>query len=181
MKIVACLGNPGKKYARNRHNAGFIIGEMIAEQHNIAIKGNKFNAVTGAGKICGEDVLFLFPMTFMNNSGEAVQGALNFYREPPANLIVLHDELELPFGEVRLKFGGGHKGNNGIRSILQHAGTADFFRIRLGVGRPPSSDTGVADYLLSNFPADEYDALRDMLPEASELLESVLTGSAPPS
>jgi len=178
MKIVACLGNPGKKYARNRHNAGFIIGEMLASQYSIAMKGNKFNAVTGTGKISGEDVLLLFPQTYMNNSGDAVQGALKFYRETPENLVVLHDELELPFGEVRLKFGGGHKGNNGIRSIIQHSGTADFFRIRLGVGRPPSPDAGVADYLLSNFPADEYAALHDMLPEAADILESILNGSA---
>lgn len=181
MKIVACLGNPGKKYSRNRHNAGFIIGEMIAAQYNIAIKGNKFNAVTGTGTISGKDVLLLFPQTYMNNSGDAVQGALKFYRETPGNLIVLHDELELPFGEVRLKFGGGHKGNNGIRSIIQHSGTADFFRIRLGVGRPPSPDEGVADYLLSNFPADEYNALSGMLPEAVRNLETALADEPPQS
>lgn len=159
MKIIACLGNPGKKYNRNRHNIGFIIGEYLARACAIQPSQKVFSSFAGQGKIDATPVLLLFPQTFMNNSGIAVAAALEYYRETPDNLIVIHDEIELPFGEYRVKFGGGHKGHNGIRSILQHINSPDFHRLRFGVGRPDNPQIGVADYVLSNFTQDEMRAI----------------------
>ncbi len=174
MKIIACLGNPGKKYSRNRHNAGFIIGDMIAGYYGISAGAAKFSALSGTGKIAANDVLLLFPQTYMNNSGAAVGAALQYYRESAENLVVLHDEIELPFGEIRTKFGGGHKGNNGIRSIIEHTGTPDFHRIRIGVGRPPSAEIPVADYLLSNFSSEEFSKIKELFPDVIGLLEKII-------
>lgn len=164
MKIIACLGNPGKKYRNNRHNIGFLLGESIARLASLAPGKKQFSAAAGTGTIAGEAVLFLFPDTFMNNSGVSVRAALDYYRESADNLIVIHDEIELPFGEVRIKFGGGHKGHNGLRSIIQHTGTADFHRIRFGVGRPPHPDMAVADYVLSDFTSDELARIDETVP-----------------
>ena len=155
MNIIACLGNPEKVYAKTRHNIGFIIGEYLAQDFNISVNQKSFSSHIGSGKFSGFDILMLFPQTYMNNSGVAVQQAMNYYKVKPTNLIVIHDEIELPFGQFRLKFGGGHKGHNGIRSIAQHIGTADFHRVRFGVGRPSNPNIEVSDYVLSNFLKEE--------------------------
>jgi PTH1 family peptidyl-tRNA hydrolase len=180
MIVIACLGNPGKQYARNRHNAGFLAGEFLAASHGIGIREKKFSSLCGAGTIAGEKAIILLPQTFMNNSGTAVKAAMDYHSVEPGSLIVIHDDIELPFGEVRAKFGGGHKGQNGIRSIIQHIGTADFHRIRIGVGRPPHPDMAVADYLLSNFTAGELEELSGRLPRAAEILASILDPSPGP-
>ncbi len=113
MKIIACLGNPGRKYRNNRHNIGVLLGEAVAGAAGISLRIKEFSSTTGAGKIAGQAVLMIFPETFMNNSGVALRAAIDYYRETAENIIVIHDEIELPFGEFRLKFGGGHKGHNG--------------------------------------------------------------------
>lgn len=154
MKIIACLGNPGKKYANNRHNVGMIAGSSIAQIYSIAVKKKEYDAMTGIGTIEGRDCLFIFPQTYMNNSGIPIQKVLSYYKGLPENLIVLHDEIELLFGHIALKYNGGHKGHNGIRSIQQYLHSADFYRIRIGVGRPLDS-TAVADYVLSDFSDEE--------------------------
>ena len=177
MKIVAFLGNPGKKYARNRHNIGFIIGEYFASRYSIPAGQKKFSALTGTGVIERADVCLIFPQTYMNNSGEAVSQALKFYREGPDNLIVVHDEIEFVFGKFAMKFGGGHKGNNGIRSIIQHLDTADFHRLRFGVGRPENPNISVADYVLGSFLPEEMEKINGLLPEVSELLASSIIKS----
>ncbi|HPA73854.1 MAG TPA: aminoacyl-tRNA hydrolase [Spirochaetota bacterium] len=176
MKILACLGNPGNQYARNRHNAGFIAGRYLADAHGIALGEKKFSSVCGSGTLCGEKILLMLPQTFMNNSGTAVKAAMDYYAAEADSLIVVHDDIELPFGEVRAKFGGGHKGQNGIRSIIQHAGTADFHRIRIGVGRPPHPEMAVADYLLSNFSAEEMERLEEILAGIEPMVNSVIAG-----
>jgi PTH1 family peptidyl-tRNA hydrolase len=146
---------------------------MIAGYYGINAGAAKFNALTGTGKIAAQDVLLLFPQTYMNNSGAAVGAALQYYRESAENLVVVHDEIELPFGEIRAKFGGGHKGNNGIRSIIEHAGTPDFHRIRSASAGPPR-ETPVADYLLSNFSSEEYARLKELFPAVIEQLEKII-------
>ena len=151
MNIIACLGNPGRKYAKNRHNIGFIAGEYIADQFNISIRKSNFNAKAGTGTINNSENLLLFPATYMNNSGQSIKKAMDFYKIKPTNLIVIHDEIELPFGVVKTKWGGGHKGQNGIRSIIENIGTPDFHRIRYGVGRPTNEHISVADHVLSKF------------------------------
>jgi PTH1 family peptidyl-tRNA hydrolase len=176
MFVIACLGNPGKKYAKNRHNIGFLLGEFIAEERGIKLIASSFDSISGKGTIQEHDVLLLMPQTYMNNSGASVRGALDFYKVPPERLVVIHDEIELPFGDYRTKFGGGHKGHNGIRSIMQEIGTPDFHRIRFGIGRPENPEVAVADHVLSNFSGDELARIRDLAPAVVDMLDSIIKG-----
>ena len=174
MKIIVCLGNPGKNYKKNRHNAGFMAGYWISEKYSISAK-KKFHSLCGISRIQGTEVAFLFPKTFMNKSGTAVNAALQFYNESPEDIIVIHDEIELPFGEIKIKAGGGHKGHNGIRSIVQETGSPDFHRIRIGVGRPQNSNIPVADFLLSNFSKEELKKIEELMPDIEKELLSLLS------
>ena len=174
MIILAFLGNPGNKYSRTRHNIGFIFGEHFASTHGIKINKKSFSAETGTGRIEGCDTLLLFPQTFMNLSGQSVARAMDFYNVKPGELIVVHDELELPFGDIKLKTGGGHKGHNGLRSIIAESGSPDFHRIRFGIGRPVNPQMDVADYVLSNFSKDEFDKLPERISAASDLILSTI-------
>ena len=174
MIIIAFLGNPGKKYTRTRHNIGFMTGEFISSMEGIPIKKKDFNSETGTGKINGKDALLMFPQTYMNNSGSPVQKGLKFYNSPISNLIVVHDDLELPFGQIKLKYSGGHKGHNGIRSIIAETGSADFHRIRFGIGRSENPNISVSDHVLSSFTSEEINALDELFPEAANLLETLL-------
>lgn len=174
MFIIACLGNPGKKYAKNRHNIGFIMGDYIAERYGIPLSASSFDSVSGKGAVEGIEALLLMPQTYMNNSGVPVRQALAFYKVPPERLVAIHDDIELPFGECRSKFGGGHKGQNGIRSIIQELGTPDFHRIRFGVGRPENPEVAVADHVLSNFSGDELSLIRECAPAVMEMTVSIM-------
>ena len=176
MVIIACLGNPGRKYTKSRHNIGFIIGRFLADKHGCAVNKKEFNSLSGRIKLNGSEHLLLFPKTYMNNSGRAVKAACGYYRVGPENLIVLHDEIEIPFGDVRLKTGGGHRGHNGLRSIMEHLGSPDFHRVRFGVGRPPNPDMAVADYVLSSFTAEEFDVIEERVPTVEELILSLIAG-----
>ncbi len=176
MFVIACLGNPGKKYSKNRHNIGFILGDFIAEERGIRLTASSFHSISGKGAIRDRDVLLLMPQSFMNNSGAPVREALDFYKVSPDRLVVIHDEIELPFGEYRVKFGGGHKGHNGIRSIMQEIGTPDFHRIRFGIGRPEHPDVAVADHVLSNFTGDELARIRELAPAVVDMLASIIDG-----
>ena len=162
MKIITFLGNPGKKYSRNRHNLGFIIGKHFTDKYSITLNQRSFSSFSGSSKINDTNILTLFPQTYMNNSGIAVKSVMEYYKENPENLLVIHDEIELPFGEFRTKFSGGHRGHNGLRSIIQHINTHDFNRIRFGVGRPINSEITVADYLLSNFNIEELNKIEEL-------------------
>ena len=173
MKILACLGNPGKKYAYNRHNVGFKVGSHLSKVFNIKINQRQFSSLSGKGRIEDTDILILLPQTYMNNSGIAVQGALSYYREAAENLIVIYDEIELPFGEVNVKFSGGHKGHNGLRAIIQSIKTPDFYRLRIGIGRP-QSDIRIADYVLSDFSPEENRRLKELYPEIEKKIISIL-------
>ncbi len=175
MKIVACLGNPGDKYAHNRHNVGFQIGSHLSKIFNIKINQRQFSSLSGKGRIENTDILILLPQTYMNKSGIAVQGALAYYKETVENLIVIHDEIELSFGEINVKFSGGHKGHNGLRSIIRSIKTPDFYRLRIGVARP-LSDTKIADYVLSDFSPDEIKRLHMFYPEIEEKIISIFKG-----
>jgi len=174
VKILVFLGNPGKKYSRTRHNIGFMAGEKFAELNSIKINKKNFLSETGTGKIEGIDVLLLFPQTYMNESGKAVKKALDFYGETHANLIVFHDELELKFGDLKIKFAGGHKGHNGIRSIITETGSADFHRIRFGIGRPENEAMSVSDHVLSKFSQDEMTVIENMMPEVMKNIHTFI-------
>jgi len=177
MKIIACLGNPGKKYKKTRHNIGFIIGDYLFDKFNVKTGKKSFSSVSGTVKISGLDTVIIQPQTYMNNSGTAVQKAMKYYKSDHNDLIVIHDEIELPFADFREKSGGGHKGHNGLRSIIQETGSADFHRIRFGVGRPENSVIEVADHVLSNFSKEELSRLVEIIPDVFEMLCSLLKKS----
>lgn len=154
MRLVVGLGNPGAGYARNRHNIGFMAADEIVRRHAFSAWRNKFQAELADGTLSGEKVIVLKPLTYMNLSGQAVGEALRFYKILPKDVIVIYDEIELPPGKIRVKQGGGHAGHNGLRSLDQHIGK-DYWRVRLGVGRPPQKEQ-VANYVLHDFAkADE--------------------------
>lgn len=169
MKLVVGLGNPGTKYSKNRHNVGFMVADRLAEDGRFPEWKDKFNGLFAKGTIAGEDVVLLKPQTYMNESGKSVQAAVAFFHvDLKTDLIVMHDEIDLEFADVRLKVGGGHAGQNGIRSIIGAIGP-DFARVRIGIGRPPAGFRGeVADYVLGNFDPDEAIAVPDVIAKAAD-------------
>ncbi|HET6365112.1 MAG TPA: aminoacyl-tRNA hydrolase [Nitrospirota bacterium] len=155
MKIVVVgLGNPGRKYELTRHNAGFLAVDELARRLGIDISQEKSHSLIGRGRIEAGQIVLAKPQTYMNESGRAVAAVMEDAYVSSGDLIVIHDELDLPLGSVRIKTGGGHGGHNGLRSIIEFIGTSDFIRVRIGIGRPaPSLDA--ADYVLSPLLRDE--------------------------
>lgn len=149
MILLVGLGNPGKGYAGNRHNFGYMAVDEIIRRHSFMPERVRFQGLAAEGNIGGEKILALKPTTFMNLSGQSVGDAARFYKIPLENIIVLHDELDLPLGKVRVKTGGGHGGNNGVRSIIEHLGE-NFRRVRLGIGHPGEKHL-VSGYVLKDF------------------------------
>lgn len=151
MFLVVGLGNPGREYDGTRHNVGFMAADELRRAEGWPDFKPKFSGVWTRGELGAESVVLLKPQTYMNLSGDSVQPAAAFLKVPPQNIVVVHDELDLPWGDVRLKVGGGHAGHNGIRSLIQHLGP-DFVRVRIGIGKPPSGFRGDgADWVLSRF------------------------------
>ena len=161
MKLFVGLGNPGAKYARNRHNIGFMAMDEIASDHGFAPWKSKFQGEVTEGRLGNDKVLLLKPGTFMNRSGQSVQAAMQFYKLEPDDVTVFHDELDLAPGKCRVKHGGGHAGHNGLRSIHGHIGDA-YGRVRLGIGHPGHKDA-VAGYVLHDFPKADDAWLDDLL------------------
>lgn len=172
MYLIVGLGNPGPKYVGNRHNIGFLVVDHLADDLGISFR-EKFKGLVGKGTLHGEDVVLLKPMTFMNLSGESVQKAMTFYKIPPEDVIVVHDELDLEEGTIRLKQGGGSAGHNGLKSIVQQCGGPDFVRVRYGVGRPTGGQA-TASYVLSDFSVDEMVVLGDGIANAIKRVEAVI-------
>jgi PTH1 family peptidyl-tRNA hydrolase len=162
--LIVGLGNPGREYAATRHNVGWMAIERLASDLGAPEPRKKFHGACSKTSIEGRDCILLAPETYMNDSGRSVEAAVHFYRTDPADMIVIHDELDLGFGDVRLKLGGGHAGHNGLRSIVSHLGTADFVRVRVGIARPPAGFSGdMADWVLSPFSAVERAELPDVI------------------
>lgn len=157
------LGNPGAKYAHTRHNVGFMVVERLAEQLKAGAFREKFSGLFT--RVTKPDVVLFKPMTFMNLSGEAVQQAMQFFKLELRDLLVVYDELDLPFGESRLKLGGGAAGHNGIKSLLQHCGGDGFVRLRVGIGKPRHGDA--SPHVLGDFSAAERASLEDVLQQAA--------------
>ena len=175
IKLIVGLGNPGQQYAQTRHNAGFWFVERIANDFNISLsQDKKFHGLVGRGQVHGADVRLLIPHTFMNKSGEAVVPMVNFYNIANDELLIAHDELDLPTGNMRLKVGGGHGGHNGLRDIVPHIG-ADFYRLRLGIGHP-GHKSKVSGYVLGKPTSDEQIALDLMLDAAMQNLPALING-----
>lgn len=175
--LVVGLGNPGREYASTRHNLGWLaLDELVKQASQVTGWKKKFQGEFTKGTLAGRDCVFLRPETFMNESGRSVQPATQFFHVAPRDMIVLHDELDLPFADVRVKLGGGHAGHNGLRSLVQHLGTPEFVRVRMGVGRPPPGFAGeVADYLLSSFTVVERAIVPDIVQKGVEATLKVLT------
>ncbi|MBN1283255.1 MAG: aminoacyl-tRNA hydrolase [Proteobacteria bacterium] len=167
MKLIAGLGNPGRSYARQRHNAGFLVVDELAKRHGIRLAKRSFGALTGSGVLAGESVLLVKPMQYMNLSGGPVRSLLGYYRLGPDSLIVVHDDLDIEPGRIKLGRGSGHAGHNGVRSIIDELDTCDFLRVRVGVGRPPEDVDG-ADYVLSPFDKSEKEAVAETVAMAAD-------------
>lgn len=148
LRLIVGLGNPGADYAETRHNAGFWFCERLARELCASFaRESRYHGFVGKARVAGADLWLLMPQTFMNRSGQAVQALTNFYRIPPAEMLVVHDELDLPAGQMRLKFGGGLGGHNGLKDITSHLGTQDYWRLRVGIGHPGDRDE-VVNYVL---------------------------------
>src|SRR5437868_9051232 len=171
--LVVGLGNPGREYARNRHNVGHLVVDELARRHDGSWK-SKFSGQISEIRLDGHKVALLKPETYMNESGVAVSGATRFYKLEPSEVLVVHDEGDFDLGRLELKVGGGLSGHNGLRSIAQHLKTPDFLRLRVGVGRPQRGDPRpLADYVLSNFePSDDAEALIAGAADAVEQLDA---------
>ena len=173
MKIIVGLGNPGTEYRMSRHNIGFQVMDRIAQINHISIRTRRFNSLYGTGWIDSQQVILAKPMTFMNRSGEAVQKATHFFRLGMEDLIVVHDDLDLPFGRLRFKRRGGDGGHQGVRSIIEGMGGNNFLRLKVGVGRP-SQGQDPADYVLEAFDGIEQPLLNQILPLAAESVKVLL-------
>ena len=173
MKIIVGLGNPGRKYERTRHNAGFMALDELAKSLHADVAQDKYHALIGKSLIDSEAVVLAKPQTFMNDSGRAGATILRETYATVSDLIVIHDELDLPLGTVRVKTGGGHGGHNGLRSLIEQLGTPDFTRVRIGIGRPgPGRET--ADYVLSPFLAEERQTAAEAVVKAAEAVRLIV-------
>ncbi|MGE0918573.1 aminoacyl-tRNA hydrolase [Trichlorobacter lovleyi] len=175
--VIAGLGNPGSKYQWTRHNAGFLFLDRIAQLEGLSIVRKQFGGLTAELERKGKRLVLLKPQTFMNLSGRSVMPALQFYKLKPDQLIVVHDEIDLPLGAARLKQGGGHGGQNGLRSIMELLGKGDFVRLRLGIGRPPHGD--VTNHVLGVFTPPEMEIFARVLDGALDMLETALDEGVP--
>jgi len=177
IKLIVGLGNPGPKYLWTRHNAGFIVLDRFANLNGIPVIKKSFDGLYGEGNLHGNRLLLLKPQTFMNLSGRSVSAALRFHKITPADLLIIHDDLDIPFGQIKLKEGGGHGGHNGLRSLHQELGTGDYTRLRVGIGRPSRGD--MADYVLNNFAKSEMDSLPQLVDGVVDGLEMYLREGLP--
>jgi len=174
MRLLVGLGNPGSRYAGNRHNIGFMAVDAIVRRHSFSSIRERFHGLTAEGTIDGEKVLALAPQTFMNDSGRSVQAALQFFKLQSSDVIVIYDEIDLPLGKVRVKRAGGAGGHNGIRSIDAHIG-ADYWRIRLGVDHPGQKEM-VKAYVLMDFFKEEHAQVQAMLDAVTEAIPLMIAG-----
>ena len=166
--LIVGLGNPGPKYEFTRHNAGFLCMDLLAQQLGVKIDRIKFKSVVADVAIEGRRCILMKPQTFMNNSGEAVHDAANFYKIPPEHIIILFDDISLPPGKLRIRRKGSDGGHNGIKSILYLLGSDQFPRIKLGVGAKPRPDYDLADWVLSTFQKDELSRMKEAMEKACE-------------
>lgn len=175
MKCIVGLGNIGKKYENTRHNIGFMVVDAFIEKHNIELDKQKFKGNYTVATINGEKVLFIEPMTYMNLSGEAVRPLMDYYKVDVDDLVVLYDDLDMPQGRIRIRQKGSAGGQNGMKSIIQHLGTQEFKRIRLGIGRPVGRQP-VPDYVLQKFSNDEMITMHKVIDHTIEALELFISG-----
>ncbi len=173
MKLIVGLGNPGEKYAGTRHNIGFMVVQKIADSSGVQLKKKGHQGVYGVGRVAGHESTLLMPQTFMNLSGASVGSAFKAHQLTMEDLIVVHDDIDQPFGALKVRVGGGHGGHNGIRHICQVLGTADFVRVKVGVGRPHAGGD-VAQFVLSAFAASEQKNLVSVVDDSVRAVETII-------
>lgn len=172
--LIVGLGNPGLAYRHNRHNVGFMVADALAEKLEIPLKRVKFKAQIGNGKLEGIPIIIAKPLTFMNNSGEAVAPLVRYFKVPLERLLVIHDDMDLPLGTLRMRPSGGSAGHNGMLSIFDKLGTNAIPRLRVGIGRPPGR-MDPADYVLQDFPKSDEELLKMVIARACEAALAFIT------
>ena len=168
--MIVGLGNPGREYRETRHNIGFMVVDEFARQHGIKLTRVQNKAITGSGLVFAQRIILVKPQTFMNLSGQAVSALMRYYKVKREDLIVSHDDVDLPFGVIRMRPGGGSAGQKGVASIIEALGTQEFPRLRMGIGRPPGYKDA-ADYVLQSFLPQEKDELINFLNKAVDALD----------
>lgn len=174
MKCIIGLGNPGRQYEETRHNVGFMVIDELSDRFQIPLINTKFKGLYGTGVVSGEKVLLLKPLTYMNLSGEAIRPLLEYYKINIKDIVVVYDDLDLPSGKIRLRQKGSAGGHNGIKSTIQHLGTQEFNRIRIGIDRPRNG-MSVPDYVLSRFSADEWPLVEGAVQRSADAFEKWLS------
>jgi PTH1 family peptidyl-tRNA hydrolase len=179
--LVVGLGNPGPNYAKTRHNLGFVVVDILADRMGEKFKVHKKSgAEVVTGRVGGRSVMLAKPRVYMNESGRQVGPLAKFFGVPPADVVIIHDELDIDFGRIRLKFGGGVAGHNGLRSVASALGTSDFQRVRIGIGRPPGHKSG-ASFVLDNFNAAERKEVPVICEQAADATDLLITQGLEPA
>ena len=173
--LVVGLGNPGPKYAGNRHNVGFHVLDLLADRAGGRFKAHKGRADVVEGRVAGQRVVLAKPSSYMNESGGPVASLRDFFKVPVDRIVVVHDELDIPFGAIRMKRGGGDNGHNGLRSLTKSLGSKEYLRVRWGIGRPPGRQDP-ADFVLKDFSAAERKELPFLVDRAADAVEALMTG-----
>jgi len=175
MVLIVGLGNPGRRYEKARHNAGFMVIDHLTLDLQIPVEQKKFTALSGRGQVQDTQVIFIKPQSYMNLSGEAVRRFFDFYKmERPEDVIVVHDDLDLPFSVIRLKAGGGHGGHKGLLSIIQHLGSPDFLRVRIGIGKPADKEM-TERHVLEPFSREEMKRLTAVVTTAGLAVREIVS------
>jgi len=180
MRLIAGLGNPGRLYEHSRHNIGFMCLNHLARTQGIHLDKKRGNARTGIGEIAGEAVLLARPQTGMNESGQAIEHLTRRFEIKPDDLVIIHDDLDLPMGKIRIRFGGSAAGHHGIESIISHLESQDFYRVRIGIGRPPwetgrEKESEIIGYVLSDFTPEEKESITHTIAVVSQAIACLLT------
>ena len=176
--LLVCLGNPGERFEGTRHNAGFLAADTLERRERVSVTRLKNRALTATVTLGGQSVLVMKPVTFMNLSGEAVGPTARFYKVPPDHVLVISDDTDLPLGKLRVRRGGSAGGHNGLKSIIQHLGTDQFPRIKVGVGHKPHPDYDMADWVLSRFQGEDRAVMEAAAEKAVEAAECYITRGA---
>ena len=174
MWLIAGLGNPGRRYEYTRHNVGFRVIDWLSRGSEIPLSKQGFFAKWGKGLWVNQEVIIAKPQTYMNLSGESISRLVKFFKIDPAQLIVIHDDLDLDFGLIRIREKGGDGGHKGVRSIIEHVGSGEFIRVRLGIGRPDNKEDGT-DYVLSRFDMNQKETLRAQMEQAADAVRTIIT------
>jgi PTH1 family peptidyl-tRNA hydrolase len=182
MKLIAGLGNPGRRYQKTRHNLGFMCLNRFGRTQGIKLNKNRFRARVGLGKVADNEVILARPQTYVNSSGESISRLVNRYKISLDDLIVIHDDLDLPTGKIRIRRGGGSGGHKGVESVTAELGSPDYYRVRIGIGRPPATEDSpeiteddIIDYVLSEFTPEEKKIITNTIPVVSEAVLFLIT------